>query len=83
MKHKKTISKHDIIRAINGINHSMNNLVERLELLEKNFGEYVEMKDDVGKLKKYRSKKKEGSQSWVERLMQWLKTLLKGKADQK
>jgi hypothetical protein len=57
--------------------------MERLELLEKNFGEYVEMKDDVGKLKKYRSKKKEGSLSWVKRLMQWLKISLKEKADQK
>jgi predicted DNA-binding protein YlxM (UPF0122 family) len=83
MKQKRTITKHDIIRAINGTNHIMNNFVKRLELLEKNFGEYVEMKDDVGKLKKYRSKKKERSQSWVKDLMQWLKTLLKGKADQK
>jgi len=83
MKQKRTITKHDIIRAINGTNDIMNNVVKRLEVLEKNFGEYVGMKDDVGNLKKYRSKKKGRTQAWVKELRQCLKTLLKGKADQK
>ena len=57
MKKKKTISKHDIVRALNMLNHSTTNLVTRLELLEKNFGEYVEMNNNVENLKKYQSKK--------------------------
>ena len=82
MKKKKKISRHDIVRAVNMLNHSTTNLVTRLELLEKNFGEYVEMNNNVENLKKYQSKKKEGKQKWIDRLKKWLKTLLKGKADQ-
>jgi cell division ATPase FtsA len=82
MKKKKTITRHDIVRAVNMLNHSTTNLVTRLELLEKNFGEYVEMNNNVENLKKYQSKKKEGKQKWIDRLKKWLKTLLKGKADQ-
>ena len=82
MKKKKTITRHDIVRAVNMLNHSTTNLVTRLELLEKNFGEYVEMNNNVENLKKYQSKKKEGNQKWIDRLKKWLKTLLKEKADQ-
>ena len=82
MKKKKIISKHDIVRALNMLNHSANNIITRLELLEKNFGEYVEMNNNVENLKKYQSKKKEGNQKWTDRLKKWLKTLLKEKADQ-
>ena len=82
MKKKKKISRHDIVRAVNMLNHSTTNLVTRLELLEKNFGEYVEMNNNVENLKKYQSKKKEGNQKWIDRLKKWLKTLLKEKADQ-
>jgi|TARA_R100001244_G_scaffold125767_1_gene95972 hypothetical protein len=82
MKNRKTISRHDIVRAVNMLNHSTTNLVTRLELLEKNFGEYVEMNNNVENLKKYQSKKKEGKQKWTDRLKKWLKTLLKEKAAQ-
>ena len=63
MKKKKKISRHDIVRAVNMLNHSTTNLVTRLELLEKNFGEYVEMNNNVESLKKYQSKKKRATKN--------------------
>ena len=82
MKQKKVISKHDMIRAINSLNISISNVLRRVELLEKNVGDYIEMKKDVGGLEKYRSKKKEGKILWTTRLMKWLKELLSGKVAQ-
>ena len=82
MKQKKVISKHDMIRAINSLNISLTNILRRVELLEKNLGDYIEMKKDVGGLEKYRSKKKEGKILWTTRLMKWLKELLSGKVAQ-
>ena len=82
MKQKKVISKHDMIRAINSLNINISNVLRRVELLEKNVGDYIEMKKDVGSLKKYRSKKKEGKILWTTRLMKWLKGLLSEKEAQ-
>ena len=82
MKQKKVISKHDMIRAINSLNISISNALRRVELLEKNVGDYIEMKKDVGSLEKYRSKKKEGKILWTTRLMKWLKGLLSEKEAQ-
>jgi|TARA_R110000803_G_C11783283_1_gene296918 hypothetical protein len=82
-KQGKTISKHDVIRAVTSLNMSLNNIVRRIELIEKNLGDYIEMKKDVGDLEKYRIKKKEGNLSWTIRLKKWLKELLSGKAVQK
>tara|TARA_R110000823_G_C15659765_1_gene471938 strand:+ start:36 stop:290 length:255 start_codon:yes stop_codon:yes gene_type:complete len=82
-KQGKTISKHDVIRAVTSLNMSLNNIVRRIELIEKNLGDYIEMKKDVGDLEKYRIKKKEGNLSWTIRLKKWLKELLSGRAAQK
>ena len=82
-KRGRTISKHDVIRAITTLNMSLNNIVKRIELIEKNLGDYIEMKKDVDSLKNYRIKKKEGSLLWTVRLKKWLKELLSGKAAQK
>ena len=60
-KQGKTISKHDVIRAVTSLNMSLNNIVRRIELIEKNLGDYIEMKKDDGDLEKYRIKKKEGN----------------------
>tara|TARA_R110000787_G_scaffold56326_1_gene129542 strand:+ start:2174 stop:2428 length:255 start_codon:yes stop_codon:yes gene_type:complete len=79
-KQGRSISKHDVIRAITSLSASLNNIVRRIELTEKNLGDYIEMKEDVGKLEKYRIKKKEGRVSWKTRLIKWLKELLSGKA---
>ena len=49
-KQGKTISKHDVIRAVTSLNMSLNNIVRRIELIEKNLGDYIEMKKDVGDL---------------------------------
>lgn len=82
-KRGRTISKHDVIRAITTLNMSLNNIVKRIELIEKNLGDYIEMKKDVDSLKNYRIKKKEGNLLWTARLKKWLKELLSGKAAQK
>ncbi len=82
MKRKKTITRHDIVRAVNALNISQENMLKRIEMLEKNLGDYIEMKNDVKSLKSYRTKKKEGNLLWTIRLMKWLKGLLSGKAAQ-
>ena len=82
-KQGRSVSKHDLIRAITSLSTSLNNIVRRIELIEKNLGDYIEMKEDVGKLEKYRIKKKEGDPLWKTRLMQWLKELLSGRAARK
>ena len=82
MKRKKTITRHDIVRAVNALNISQENMLKRIEMLEKNLGDYIEMKNDVKSLKSYRTKKKEGNPLWKIRLMKWLKGLLSGKAAQ-
>ena len=82
MKRKKTITRHDIVRAVNALNISQENMLKRIEMLEKNLGDYIEMKNDVKSLKSYRTKKKEGNLLWSIRLMKWLKGLLSGKAAQ-
>ena len=82
MKRKKTITRHDIVRAVNALNISQDNMLKRIEMLEKNLGDYIEMKNDVKSLKSYRTKKKEGNLLWTIRLMKWLKGLLSGKAAQ-
>ncbi len=82
MKRKKTITRHDIVRAVNALNISQENMLKRIEMLEKNLGDYIEMKNDVKSLKSYRTKKKEGNPLWTIRLMKWLKGLLSGKAAQ-
>ena len=81
-KRGRTISKHDVIRAITTLNMSLNNIVKRIELIEKNLGDYIEMKKDVDSLKNYRIKKKEGNLLWKVRLKKWLKELLSGKVAQ-
>ena len=82
MKRKKTITRPDIVRAVNALNISQENMLKRIEMLEKNLGDYIEMKNDVKSLKSYRTKKKEGNLLWTIRLMKWLKGLLSGKAPQ-
>tara|TARA_R100000900_G_C3231411_1_gene143167 strand:- start:9 stop:260 length:252 start_codon:yes stop_codon:yes gene_type:complete len=82
VKRKKTITRHDIVRAVNALNISQENMLKRIEMLEKNLGDYIEMKNDVKSLKSYRTKKKEGNLLWTIRLMKWLKGLLSGKAAQ-
>ena len=68
MRKSKTISKHDLIRGIKNINNSVHALARRLDLIEKNFGHYVEMKGDVKKLQDYRENKQKGKVSWMQRL---------------
>ena len=82
MKRKKTITRHDIVRAVNALNISQDNMLKRIEMLEKNLGDYIEMKNDVKSLKSYRTKKKEGNLLWTIRLMKWLKGLLSEKEAQ-
>ena len=68
MRKSKTITKHDIIRSVKNLNNSVQAIVHRLDLLEKNLGHYVEMKGDVKILQDYRENKHKGKISWMQRL---------------
>ena len=68
VRKSKTISKHDLIRGIKNLNNSVQAIARRLDLMEKNFGHYVEMKGDVKILQDYRENKHKGKIPWMRRL---------------
>ena len=56
MKRKRSISKHDIIRALKGIVGDMQILTQRIASMEFIFSHYIEMRKDDKKLMKYLEK---------------------------
>ena len=56
MKGKKTVSKHDIIRALKGVIGDMQIIAQRMASMELVFAHYVEMRKDDKKLIKYLEK---------------------------
>ena len=67
-RRSRTISKHDLVRGIKNLTNSIQAIVHRLDLLEKNFGHYVEMKGDVNILKDFRENKHKDKITWMQRL---------------
>lgn len=56
MKRKKSVSKHDIIRALKGVVGDMQIIAQRIASMERVFSYYLEMKKDDKKLMKYLEK---------------------------
>ena len=56
MKRKKTISKHDIIRALKAILSDIQILAQRVTMMESVLFNYIEMRKDDKKLMKYMEK---------------------------
>ena len=56
LKRKRSISKHDIIRALKGIVGDMQIITQRIASMEFIFSHYIEMRKDDKKLMKYLEK---------------------------
>lgn len=56
MKRKKTVSKHDIIRALKAILSDIQILAQRVTMMESVLFNYIEMRKDDKKLMKYMEK---------------------------
>jgi hypothetical protein len=57
MKKGKTVSKHDIIREIKGINERLDYMFSGLSLLSTRLNEYVDFSTNAKKFVKYLKKK--------------------------
>jgi|TARA_R100000656_G_scaffold95177_1_gene69053 hypothetical protein len=56
LKRKKTVSKHDIIRALKAILSDIQILAQRVTMMESVLFNYIEMRKDDKKLMKYMEK---------------------------
>ena len=56
MKRKRSISKHDIIRALKGMLSDIQTLAQRVAMMESVLFSYIEMRKDDKKLMKYMEK---------------------------